>query len=275
MRTALCGWNLKSKISKSKINMLIFQYDKTFEGLLTAVFDAYSMKKFPDMLLAEEEPSPLFYDEIYTVVTDEERSNRVWNGLQKKLSASGLASLSTCWLSELPGIDMFLFRYMRKAVNAPRSIELNFGDPDVLEISKVWKKVNNERLRVMQFLRFQKAADGTYFAALKPLYNVISLVLPYLQDRFADQKWLLYDLKREYGYYYDLSTITEVHFEQKEGHLHTGFLDESIMDQDEKLFQKLWQTYFKAITIKERSNPKLHRQNLPARFWKYLPEKRG
>ena len=145
--------------------MFIFRYDKTFEGLLTAVFDAYSMKKFPDMLLAEEEPPPLFYDEIYTVVTDEERSNRVWNGLQKKLSASGLASLSTCWLSELPGIDMFLFRYMRKAVNAPRSIELNFGDPDVLEISKVWKKVNNERLRVMQFLRFQKAADGTYFAA--------------------------------------------------------------------------------------------------------------
>ncbi|MFR1242295.1 MAG: DUF4130 domain-containing protein, partial [Butyricimonas faecihominis] len=47
------------------------------------------------------------------------------------------------------------------------------------------------------------------------------------------------------------------------------------MDQDEKLFQKLWQTYFKAITIKERLNPKLHRQNLPARFWKYLPEKKG
>ena len=145
----------------------------------------------------------------------------------------------------------------------------------MLELSKVWKKVNNERLRVMQFLRFQKAADGTYFAALKPLYNVISLVIPYLQDRFADQKWLLYDLKREYGYYHDLSTITEVHFEQKEGHLQSGFLDESIMDQDEKLFQKLWQTYFKAITIKERTNPKLHRQNLPARFWKYLPEKKG
>ena len=31
--------------------MFIFRYDKTFEGLLTAVFDAYSMKKFPDMLV--------------------------------------------------------------------------------------------------------------------------------------------------------------------------------------------------------------------------------
>ena len=194
--------------------MLIFRYDKTFEGLLTAIFDAYSIKRFPDVLLAEEETPPLFYDEIITVITDEGRSNRVWKGLQKKLSASALTSLTTCWLSELPEIDLVLFRYIHKAIDAPRSIELNFGDPDVLELSKVWKKVNNERLRVMQFLRFQKAADGTYFAALKPLYNVISLVIPYLQDRFADQKWLLYDLKREYGYYHDQSTITEVHFEQ-------------------------------------------------------------
>ena len=83
--------------------MLIFRYDKTFEGLLTAIFDAYSIKRFPDVLLAEEETPPLFYDEIITVITDEGRSNRVWKGLQKKLSASALTSLTTCWLSELPG----------------------------------------------------------------------------------------------------------------------------------------------------------------------------
>ena len=85
--------------------MLIFRYDKTFEGLLTAIFDAYSMKRFPDILLATEETPPLFYDEIIAVITDEERSNRVWKGLQKKLSASALASLTTCWLSEIQGID--------------------------------------------------------------------------------------------------------------------------------------------------------------------------
>ena len=119
--------------------MLIFRYDKTFEGLLTAIFDAYSIKRFPDVLLAEEETPPLFYDEIITVITDEGRSNRVWKGLQKKLSASALTSLTTCWLSELPEIDLVLFRYIHKAIDAPRSIELNFGDPDVLELSKVWK----------------------------------------------------------------------------------------------------------------------------------------
>ena len=38
--------------------MIAFIYDKTFEGLLTAVFDAYVRKSFPDVLLAEGEPLP-------------------------------------------------------------------------------------------------------------------------------------------------------------------------------------------------------------------------
>lgn len=253
--------------------MNIFVYDKTFEGLLTVVFDAYFRKTFPDVLLAEGEPLPLFYDEVVSIMTDTGRADRVWNLLQKKLSTLALTSITMCWLSELPEADMLLFRYIRKAVDAPESIELNFGDEDVLEITKLWKKVSNERLRVIQFLRFQKALDGTFFAAMEPLYNVLPVAVNHFKDRFAGQQWLIYDLKREYGYYYDLKTVTEVRFEEKEAHLLTGLLDESLMDQDEKLFQQLWKQYFKSTTIKERLNPKLHRQNLPVRFWKYLTEK--
>lgn len=253
--------------------MIVFVYDKTFEGLLTVVFDAYSRRSFPDLLLAEGEPLPLFYDEVVTVYTDDQKADRVWKGLQKKISVAALSLITVTWLSELPGIDKLLFRYIRKALDTPASIELNFGDSDVLEVSKISKKVVNERLRVMQFLRFQKAADGTYFAAVEPIYNVISLVIPYLKDRFADQKWLLYDLKREYGYYYDLLEVVEVRFEEKQAHLLSGLLNEELMDENEKLFQQLWKEYFNTIAIKERLNPKLHRQHMPARFWKYMPEK--
>ena len=47
--------------------MIIFVYDKTFEGLLTAVFDAYSRRTFPDLLVTEGEPFPLFYDEAIRI----------------------------------------------------------------------------------------------------------------------------------------------------------------------------------------------------------------
>lgn len=253
--------------------MNVFVYDKSFEGLLTAVFDAYFRKTFPDVLLAEGTPLPLFYKEIVTVYTDGEKADRVWAGLRKKLSATALLCISACWLSELPEADALIFRYIRKVIDGPKSVEMNFGDPDVLDMSKLSKKVAQERLRVVQFIRFQKAVDGTFFGAIEPVYNVLPLAIAHFKDRFIDQKWLVYDLKREYGYYYDLETVTEVRFEEKTSHLLSGLLDESLMAKDEKLFQQLWKTYFKSTTIKERINPKLHRQHLPVRFWKHLTEK--
>ena len=66
--------------------MIVFLFDYTFEGLLTAVFEAYSRRSFPDVLQSEELPLPLFYDEAFTVITEKEKAERVWKGLEKKLS---------------------------------------------------------------------------------------------------------------------------------------------------------------------------------------------
>lgn len=251
----------------------IYVYDKSFEGLLTTLFDAYARKQFPDELRAEGEPLPLFCEATLTVRTDTEKADRVWRGLAKRLSPLALSVVAEVWLSEQPGADMLLFRYMRQAFDAPRSIELNMGDPVVLEVTKLWKKVRAERLRVVQFFRFQKAADGTYFAAVAPLYNVLPLVIPYALDRFADQRWLIYDVRRSYGFYYDLREATEVRFSDEDASRLSGLLDERIMDKDERLFQALWRAYFHATAIKERLNPRLQRQHMPVRFWQFMPEK--
>ncbi|MDR0891671.1 MAG: TIGR03915 family putative DNA repair protein [Mediterranea sp.] len=256
--------------------MNIFLYDHTFDGVLTAVFDAYNRHTFPDEMLTEGDSLPLFHDELYTVITDEEKAARVWRGLQKKVSASALGCLTQSWLSELPEMGTLLFRYIRKAFDSPRSIETDFADPDVLRLAQIWKKVDWERTRLMQFARFQKAADGTFFAPFEPQYNALPLTIHHFRDRFADQPWLICDLKRRYGFYYDLHEVTTVYFDDKDSrpaHLISGMIDESLMDADEKLFQQLWKTYFKAICIKERLNPKKHRQDMPVRYWKYLTEK--
>ena len=255
--------------------MIIFVFDNTFEGLLTSVFEAYSRRVFPDALFPEGEPLPLFHDEVFTVITEEEKAKRVWRGLQKKLSSGALSCLAQCWLAEEAETPMLLFRYIRKAIDAPRSIETNFADPDVLEFSRMWKRVDWERLRMLQFIRFQKPADGTFFAAVEPEKNALPLAIDHFKDRFADQPWLIYDIKRAYGFYYDLKEVRQVTFEEgsREGHLVTGMLDESLMDKDEKLFQQLWKTYFKAICIKERLNPRKHKQDMPVRYWKHMTEK--
>ena len=216
----------------------------------------------------------MFVDEQMTIVTDRQKAERVWKGLEKHLSPSAMTLLTNVWLSELPEVANMLFRYIRKTFDAGKSIETNFADADVLALSQIFKKVRYERLHLMQFIRFQKTIDGTYFAAIEPQFNTLPLAIPHFQDRFNDQPWLIYDTKRRYGYYYDLKTVELVTFEdQQMEHLVTGKLQESMMDKDEKLFQDLWRTYFKAIAIKERWNPRKHRKDLPFRYWKYLTEK--
>lgn len=252
--------------------MLIFYYDKTFDGLLTAVFDAYSRKTFPEQLVGEGDIEPMFTEERYTVVTQQDRATRVWTALQKKQSKLACNMLTYVWLSEQEGCSDLLFRYIRKSFDSKQSIETNFGDPDVLEIHQLARKVSHEKHYLEQFVRFQKAADGIFFAPVAPLYNALPLTINHFADRFSDQRWVIYDVKRHYGFYYDMETVTEITLDNDD-HLLDGKLDEKLMDDDEKLFQELWKGYFKAMTIKERINPKLQRQHMPKRFWKFLTEK--
>lgn len=252
--------------------MIVFFYDKTFEGLLTAIFDAYSRKVFPDRLLAEGDIAPMFMDDSYTVVTQEDKATRVWKGLENKLSKGACNMLTYVWLSEEEGSDDLMFRYIRKALDNKISIETNFADSDVLQMSQLARKVSHEELYLKQFVRFQKAADDIFFAPVFSRYNALPLAIGHFKDRFSDQKWVIYDMKRKYGYYYDLDTMVEITLDNDE-HLLGGKLDEKLMAEDEKLFQELWKGYFKSMTIKERINPKLHRQHMPKRFWKYLTEK--
>lgn len=253
--------------------MIVFRYDKTFEGLLSVVFDAYSRKMFPDKLLNETEIEPMFTTELHMVVTDSENSNRVWSGVQKKLSKSAINMISAVWLSEDIDSDFLIFRFICKVFDNNISIETNFGDEVVLKMAQLAKKVNREAEHLRQFTRLQKAADDMYFAAVAPAYNALPLSIAYFEDRFADQKWVIYDMTRKYGFYYDLIKSVEITLNGEDTHLLTGKLDENLMAEDEKLFQELWRGYFKALTIKERINLKLQRQHMPKRFWKYLTEK--
>jgi len=251
--------------------MIIFRYDKTFEGLLSCVFDAYSRKQFPDRLLSATDIEPLFTQERHTVVSSEEKSERVWKALREKLPDRADSMLLHVWLSEIENIDELLFRYICKNFDHPKTIAFNFGDADVLEIQKIARKVSHEALYIKQFIRFQKAADDIFFAPIRPIYNALPLAVSHFTDRFADQQWVIYDLKRQFGFYYDLHTTREITFTDDDALREK--LDESLMAADEKLFQELWKGYFKSLTIKERINPRLQRQHMPQRFWRYMTEK--
>ena len=57
-----------------------------------------------------------------------------------------------------------------------------------------------------------------------------------------------------------------------------GKLKSNLPTEDEQLFQRLWQRYFNALTIKERKNLKQQchflriNHSMPKLFWHYLTE---
>ena len=268
--------------------MTVYVFDGTMDGLLTAVFDAFLLKEQPEALLAEGDALPLFCDPTYHVTTDEEKARRVWAGLEKKLSREALRLISVSWLSELRELNTPLFLYICK-VFRQGDISRNFADADVLAVTNIARRVLHEQLRMKQFIRFQKAKDGTYLGVVSPDHNVLPIIIDHFQDRFNDQPWLIYDAKRHYGYFFSppsgaspkgegsnmpirvtFEDETEVPFD-----LSNGKLDANVLSDNDQLFQDLWRTYFKAICIKERMNPRKQLQDMPRRYWKYMTEKNG
>jgi probable DNA metabolism protein len=260
--------------------MTVYIFDNTFDGLLTAVFDSFFRKQQNVVLLVDGEQLPLFAEAPHRIVTDSEKAERVWKGLEKYLSKDGLHMIAISWLSEERALNQPLFNFICKVFRMKlKGLERNASDEDVLVVRNTCRRVLHEQLRMKQFIRFQKAKDGTYLAVVSPDHNVLPLIIDHFQDRFNDQPWLIYDAHRHYGYYYDGTAIPiRITFEDESAvpfSLENGKLDTDVLSENDQIFQNLWRSYFKAICIKERMNPKKQLSDMPRRYWKYMTEKNG
>lgn len=253
--------------------MKIYTYDNTFEGFLTCVFDCYSRKDFPvDICSRTGEQRYLFVEKI-AIQTRPEKAERVWKGIQKQMSGKNKQLLFYAFLSEETGIEMKIYRFLRRLFSGHLNLETDFGDSDVLYLTQTSQRVKKEAMRMLQFVRFQRTKDRMFFCGIEPKYDVLPLIIDHYKKRFADQKWLIYDLKRNYGIFYDKDKVEEVEISKKQFNTLNGQVDKALLDEGEDFYQKLWRSYFKHITIEERKNLKLQRQHMPRRFWRYLPEK--
>jgi probable DNA metabolism protein len=153
-------------------------------------------------------------------------------------------------------------------------MENDFSHPAVLTVTQVSKRVWREKHRMEAFVRFQKTSDELYYSLIEPDYNVLPLIGKHFQDRYADQRWLVYDGKRRYGLFYDLQQINEVTLSFS-SFTANGKDATLAYDEKEEMYQELWQQYFKSVNIAARKNTKLHIQHMPRRYWKYLPEKKS
>lgn len=252
---------------------MILLYDGSFEGFLSVVFDCYANKLTPTDICPEEKfQSALFHDTV-NVATNVEHSRRVWSSWQKKLTRSINQLPFLAFLSAEKGIEMQLLHFARLSFASPIPVDGNYGDEQILSIRKASRRVTQEAARMLEFVRFQLTKDGIYFSGIKPRYDVLPMILRHFKDRFADQKWLIYDVKRDYGFYYNLQSVDEVNIQDKAFNVTNSKVRPDMLEEGEAMYQRMWSGYCRNITIMDRLNLKCQKNHMPRRYWQFLPEK--
>ena len=253
--------------------MNIFIYDNTFEGLITAIHDSFELNIKPDKITSSKSFQDDLFAEKHYISTDSDKFELIWDKVKAKSNEQNCQRIFKAYLSEMADIEIIIYDYIKLILETPFNVEVNFSEDSVIKLNNLQKKVGREAQRVLMFVRFQKTVDNIYYASFDPKYNVIPLTVNHFRNRFADQKWVIFDTRRKFGYYYDLENVQEITIGKQKVDFVSGKVNDDVMHVSEKLFQKLWKSYYDTINIKERKNIKVHMQFLPKRFWKFLPEK--
>lgn len=256
----------------------ILIYDRTFNGFLTAVFDVYAHKIQNAIIQPKSNSQDQLFAQAHQVITDSEKAQRVYKKLKAISSKTDFHDFYRAFLSEILGVENTLLEYCRVSFKNGKAPSGDYGNPTILKISQAAKMVGREKHRMEAFIRFHLIDDDVYYANCEPDFNVLPLILKHFKNRYADQKWIIYDLKRDYGISYDLHTVEEVIIQfndprAQRGVMNTGGLKESRFRESENNYRDLWNQYFKSVNIESRKNMKLHLQHVPKRYWKYLSEK--
>jgi probable DNA metabolism protein len=215
---------------------------------------------------------PLLFGTTHMVETDRKKADRVWRGLRKQKNGQRAANrIYKSFLSELPGTENTIYQYVRLIFSSSGHEAQDYSNPVVLKITQTVKKVGREKHRMDAFVRFRLTRDGVYVSTISPDFNVLPLIATHFKARYADQPWLILDVKRGYGIRYDLKDVHVAKLEDPRRF--TDGLPVDILDPAEVDFTRLWKQYFKCTNIQARKNTALHLRHVPGRYWKYLSEK--
>ena len=242
--------------------MTVLRYDGTWEGFLSAVFEAFR-RSGEDLTItrADAEPAGLFA--IEDVPVNEKRALRVERGMDK-LGPGAAETLYTAWLSEFEGIDDAILGYMRIGFEENIDPSIHALHPDVALVRKAARGVGWEAQRMRQFVRFVDV-EGIFVADIEPLYDILTLIAGHFHGRFNDQRLIIRDVRRRRAL---VSETSGWHIAELGG----GPLPPLPGDG---VYENLWRGYFKAIANMARKNPKLQQQFIPLRYRAHLTEFQG
>lgn len=140
-------------------------------------------------------------------------------------------------------------------------------------------KVMREFHRLCGLLRFtpekpEQSADPWYIARCAPDHYILPLLADHFYRRFGISSWAIIDEKRNLVFFSRDGEKPVMHrinqTNAEEAGQYSGTKPEQKDTADE--WKKLWKNYHRSVNNETRANPRLQKQFIPRRYWKYLPE---
>lgn len=251
---------------------VLYLHDGSFEGLLTAVFQAMATGLPVLGMEPERDSEPGLFEDVRNVEPNREQAARVWRSVRDRCGSDVASMAHAAFLSEIPGIGTRLYHHLSRILSGQ---DLSGGrdilDPHSLAVLQAAQKTRHEAHRFEGFVRFSEAPDGTMFSVIEPEHDIVALLVPHFRARFPGVRWMIADAKRGKCAHCD-GSATDV-----------SRIDPTLLPRDahqaarfaapaDARWQELWRTFFGAVNIRERRNPRQQDRVLPRKYRQHLPE---
>lgn len=242
--------------------MIDYLYDGTFEGILTCIYHHYYTEKASGIFHRDSYQSTLLGGYM-EVETDQMKAVTVYEAIERKISSYDLRRIYKAYLSNDPDKETKILRYIILGFREGAKISMLHGNQTVFDIQSIEKKIEVEKERMLQFVRFSVMENNVLYARIEPDNDVVELIAGHFCDRFKNEPFIIHDVKRSKALIAYRKKWYISHFD-----------DEDIpeLSADEHDYRRLWKNYFENIAIRERTNPRCQKNFMPVRYWKHLTE---
>ncbi|MCI8465780.1 MAG: DNA metabolism protein [Lachnospiraceae bacterium] len=249
--------------------MKIFLCEDSLEGIFTGIYEAWASGLGHEnvRVLMKAQYEPELFAEYEEVKPDAEKSEKVANSIQKKISGEAFRVVCRAAFSEKAKRADAIYRFLIEGFHYGAVILRLLQNPAVAEVFALARKVANEAHQYLEFIRFEQLANGILFATISPKSRVVTLVAPHFADRFPRENWVIYDDGREEAAIHPAGgdwVVAEFPKERADLFLEAYGASDG--------YEGLWKVFFHTIGIKERENPNCQRNFLPLWYRKHMTE---
>lgn len=249
----------------------VYICEDTIGGIFSGIYEAWKTRKREEELglairgMLNQE----LFCEYVEVPEDGKKALAVEHLIQKHLSFDTYYYLYHALLShdEAKGDAVLGTMLAARQIPDSRKIMQHLTHPKVQKVFELSRRVSNEAHYFVEFLRFRELESGILCAQIEPKSKVLTCIADHFTNRFPLENWMIYDkihkefLIHEAGKQWVLVQGEDVDVEKLTKYSYA-----------EAAFEQLWKGFTKSISIRERENPGLQRQNLPIWYRKNMTE---